>query len=70
MRGGGGRGVRRRWRRRLETIYEDEEFLAGPYPEMESNVLVASIQLVSDWVEQILPCWFGESEDGMCVWRV
>ena len=66
MRGG---RVKRRWRR-LETIYEDEEFLAGPYPEMESNVLVASIQLVSDWVEQILPCWFGESEDGLCVWRV
>ena len=67
---GGGRGVKRRWRR-LETIYEDEEFLAGPYPEMESNVFAASMQLVSDWVEQILPCvWFGESEDGMCAWRV
>jgi hypothetical protein len=55
----------------LETIYEDEEFLAGPYPEMESNVFAASMRLVSDWVEQILPCvWFGESEDGMCAWRV
>ena len=67
MRGG---WVKRRWRRRLETIFEDEEFLAGPYPEMAPTPFATGMQLVSEWVEQILPCWFGGREGSMCMWIV
>ena len=56
-----------RQRTKLETIREDEEFLAGPYP--QDNLYTSGMQLVSTWVEQIFPCWFDGHED-MCAWRV
>jgi hypothetical protein len=52
---------------KLETIYEDHEFLVGPYP--QETFYASGFQLVTDWAEQIFPCWFAGHED-VCAWRV
>jgi hypothetical protein len=37
---------------------------------MEPTPFATGMQLVSEWVEQILPCWFDGREESMCVWIV
>jgi hypothetical protein len=54
-------------RTKLETIPEDQEFMFGPYP--QDTLYSTSVQVISNWAEQIFPCWFEGHED-VCAWRV